>query len=432
MYKDCNGNKLQYKSFDDLTQDWKDKFEYNGITLAGLTRAKNSYVKFVNKLIINEDILIDKYIGNKIKISICYGKCGHVHKTTPDNYKSGSSCPYCSSNKVLKDFNDLATTHPHLIPYFPNKEDAHKYSAHSGKKVKLRCPYCGYVKIMKISDLTKYGFSCDLCSDGTPYSEKLMANVLNKLKIKFKKGLTYDNGKHKYDFYVKDFGKNGAIFETNGNQHYEEVNWSKSGGRTLDEEQAIDEYKKYDAINNYDFAEEDYHQVDCRYSTLEWCRPNIEKALSQYIDVTVLTDEDWEEMDLMCQNSNLIKVVDYYNIHKCTATIISKELDMPIATVCKYLKRGVELGLCDYDGRSNMKTRTGCIPHNRGKGDKYVGVNISTNELISGYQYEIEQLGFQISNVRKCAKKQRNFHKGYKWYYEEDYLKLQNELNELN
>ena len=433
-------NIKEFKNFEELTQDWKDKFKYNGKTIAGLTRAKNSYIKFVNKLIDNEDMLIDNYISNKVKVHIYYGKCGHtlleVDGITPDNYKQGKGdCPYCSNKKVLKGFNDLATTHPHLIKYFPNIEDAYTHTYGSQDIVELKCPDCCFIKFMSIANLTSKGFSCDLCSDGMPYPEKLMANVLNKLKIKFKKGLTYDNGKHKYDFYIKDLGKNGTIFETNGNQHYEETNWSKRGGRTLEEEQAIDKYKKDDAIDNHDIAEDDYHQVDCRYSTLEWCRPNIEKALSKYVDITVLTDEDWEEMDLMCQNSNLIKVVNYYNIHKCTASIISKELDIPIPTVCKYLNKGVELGLCDYDGRSNMaKARVNNIPYNKGNGDKYIGINISTNELISGYQYELEQLGFQISNIRKCTKKERKSHKGYKWYYEEDYLKLQeqNELNELN
>ena len=43
-------------------------------------------------------------------------KCseGHVWKAVVHSRKSGKGCPVCSNNKVLKGFNDLATTHPQL------------------------------------------------------------------------------------------------------------------------------------------------------------------------------------------------------------------------------------------------------------------------------------------------------------------------------
>ena len=54
----------------------------------------------------------------------------------------------------------------------------------------------------------------------------------------------------------------------------------------LKEEQENDKYKRKLAINN-GILEENYHELDCRYSHWSGCRPNIEKALSKYTDITV-------------------------------------------------------------------------------------------------------------------------------------------------
>lgn len=42
------------------------------------------------------------------------GKCGHEWETIIAIRASGHGCPYCSGNKLLIGFNDLATTHPDL------------------------------------------------------------------------------------------------------------------------------------------------------------------------------------------------------------------------------------------------------------------------------------------------------------------------------
>ena len=40
--------------------------------------------------------------------------------------------------------NDIATTHPEVIQFLVNKEDGHKYSHGSEKKVKIKCLNCEY------------------------------------------------------------------------------------------------------------------------------------------------------------------------------------------------------------------------------------------------------------------------------------------------
>ena len=41
-------------------------------------------------------------------------KRGHAYKTSCNDIKQGSGCPYCANKRVLKGFNDLASTHPRI------------------------------------------------------------------------------------------------------------------------------------------------------------------------------------------------------------------------------------------------------------------------------------------------------------------------------
>ena len=410
-----------YKSFDELPEELKEKFK-NGARGWNLSRAKDGYVGFVNLLCQQGDELIGDYVGDKVKAQVRFGECGHIVDASPNRYKKGEGCgvcrglqiqqgindlatlhahlikewhptkngeltphdvtqssgkkvwwqcekgheweatvvkrtdgrgcPYCSNRKVLKGYNDLATTHPHYVKYFANIENAYTHTHSSGKRVELKCPNCGYKKQMGINKLTHQGFSCDLCSDGISYPEKIMSSVLTKLNIEFTKQMSYDNGKHKYDFYLPKYN---AILETHGMQHYE---W-QGRGRSLKEEQENDKYKRKLAINN-GILEENYHELDCRYSTLEWCRPNIEKALSKYMDITVLTDNNWKEVDIQSQKSLKIEVCKHWKKHKevnseLTAMQVAEVFGISVGVVYNYLNWGNANGFCTYNAQAEKE-----------------------------------------------------------------------------
>ena len=278
-----------------------------------------------------------------------FKKCLQVCKNGCNGRRNGRS------GTVIVGYNDIATTHPHLAKqWHPTKNGSllpTMVSRGNNKEVWWLCDECGNEWEAIICNRSLNNSGCPCCGDGMPYPEKLMALVLKALGIDFTRQLTYDNGKHKYDFYVALWK---AIFETNGRQHYEDINWSKCGGRTLEDEQAIDKYKHDNAINNHGILEENYNVVDCRYSTLEWCRPNIEKALSKYIDVSVLTDEDWQEFDIQAQKSLKLKVCKRWKEGKevdkdLTITDLVKEFGIGQSTVYKYLIWGNKRGLCEYN-----------------------------------------------------------------------------------
>ena len=416
MCKECK----EYKSFDELPVTLKKKFR-SGASGSGLTRGRKGYVDFINQLNQRGDELVGDYVSATSKTKVKFSGCGHIADISPNKYKSGygcgvcsgqqvqrgvndlatthpilakewhptkneltshevtqssgkkawwqcekghkwearidsraggNGCPYCSNKKVLKGFNDIATTHPHLIKYFADIEDAYTHTYGSGK-VKMKCPECGHSKTMSISTLTHQGFSCDLCSDGISYPEKLMASILIRLNIEFIKQMSYDSGEHRYDFYLPQYN---VILETHGGQHY--TGWNKKEEDLL-QQQENDRYKRELAIGN-GILNENYHEIDCRHSSLEWCKPNIEKTLSNYIDMSILTDEDWKEVDLQAQKSLKIEVCKYWKENKevnseLTTQQVAEVFGVNCVTVRRYLTWGNTSGLCAYNGQEEKK-----------------------------------------------------------------------------
>lgn len=104
---------------------------------------------------------------------------GHSYNTSIAKRTAGSNCPYCSSEKLLKGYNDLATTNPELLnewnyeknninSIFPDIvskgshkkvwwvcKNGHEWEALISNRIKGRnCPYCsGKKKIVGINDL---------------------------------------------------------------------------------------------------------------------------------------------------------------------------------------------------------------------------------------------------------------------------------------
>lgn len=438
---------IEYKSFDELPEELREKFKSGG-KLSNSDRVRESYVDFINLLNRQGDKLVGDYVGATTKTQVKFGRCRHVANINSSDYKSGKwcgvcrglqvqqgindlvtthpslakewhptknditphnvtqgsnkkvwwqceehgheweatvanrvggrGCPYCSNKRVLEGFNDIATTHSQYILYFVNIKDAYTHTHSSRVKVELKCPDCGNTKTMKIDTLTRQGFSCGICSDGLSYSEKMMALILTKLNIDFIKQLSYDNGEHKYDFYLP---KHSTILETHGIQHYKQ----SRRGRSLEEEQKNDKYKRELAISN-GILNENYHEVDCRYGTLEWCRPNIERALGNYVDISVLTEEDWKQADIQAQKSLKVEVCKYWNENKrggneLSAVRLSEVWNIPQSTIWNYLNWGKESGLCTYDGKQYFKRRSTFIYLIKPNGDKWFKEAMSMSKL---------------------------------------------------
>ncbi len=111
------------------------------------------------------------------------GKCGHEWQTTIiTRTKQGSSCPYCSGNKVLPGFNDFLTTDPQYKDewdYSKNKNVSPKeLSRGSSQKVWWRCSE-GHTFQARICDRIVRKRECPYCAD-----HKLLVGY-NDLKTKY-------------------------------------------------------------------------------------------------------------------------------------------------------------------------------------------------------------------------------------------------------
>lgn len=96
-------------------------------------------------------------------------KCnlGHEWYTLISTRAGGSQCPYCSGVKLLRGFNDLATTHPAIAEEwselnYPLSPD--EVNEKSTKNVWWKCKVCGNEWKAVINARVK-GISCPVCAD---------------------------------------------------------------------------------------------------------------------------------------------------------------------------------------------------------------------------------------------------------------------------
>ena len=93
---------------------------------------------------------------------------GHEWQASIVHRKNGRSCPYCSNKKVLKGYNDLATTHPHLVSEwnFDKNKDLTPNDVVSGssKKVWWKCKR-GHEWQVSPNQRIYYNSNCPYCSN---------------------------------------------------------------------------------------------------------------------------------------------------------------------------------------------------------------------------------------------------------------------------
>ena len=106
------------------------------------------------------------YASNK-KVWWKCSVCGSDYNTSISNRTTGGNgCPYCAGKRVKPGFNDIATTHPHLIEnwnYDKNTSSPEEYNKGSDKKVWWLCHKCGYEWQASISSRVS-GTGCPVCA----------------------------------------------------------------------------------------------------------------------------------------------------------------------------------------------------------------------------------------------------------------------------
>lgn len=384
--------------------------------------------KFDNLILLDKEFRFT-YRKNGYKCKWKYYKyncniCGNCDWILESSLTNGKRCSVCAHQKVLKGYNDIATTDPWMIKYFKNKEDAYKYSHQSTKNVIMICPNCGREKESKISNIyNKYSINC-ICDDNMSYPEKFIISFLNQLNIKYhKEYLTNWSDNKRYDFYF-EYDNKKYIIETHGKQHYESsFSEFKNRSRTLEEEQNNDKYKEQLAICN---GIDEYIILDCRKSELDWIKNSIiQSKLNNIFDLCKI---DWLKCEEFAINSNLTKeICDYWNQKEEweTTTDLSKNFNLSRRCISYHLKIGMRLGWCKrYDTKEELRK----VASKNGKStskqvevfkdDKSLGIFNSASEL-SRKSETIFGVKLYESAISMVCNKKRNHAKGYKFEYVE-------------
>jgi len=314
--------------------------------------------------------------------------------------------------------NIIAITHPHLVEYLVNKEDAYKYSHGSREKVLMKCPDCGFEKPITIKNYINQGFGCRRCGDGVSFPQKFLFNLLEQINKIFIpelsiKTFTWCN-KYRYDFYINEIN---GIVETHGIFHYEENNgnWAK-----LEETQENDKNKEQLAKNN---NIQNYIVIDCRKSELEWIKNSIMQS-----DLPNLLNFKEEDINwLKCYEyacKNLVKsACDLWNSGMDNVSKIAKELKMGRKTIRTYLKQGVELGWCNYDPKEASKKQYALMGEENSK--KVICLNtgeVFDSQTEASLKYNIKSCGISSCCAKRLNSSGKYLGEPLFWMYYDEYL----------
>lgn len=262
------------------------------------------------------------------------------------------SCPCCSRpfRTIVKGINDIWAMQYDIVQYIVNKDDAHKYTIGSGKKILFKCPICGDEDYYKICDVSLKGVPCRNCSDNYSYGEKFMFSMLKQLCVDFKTQYSPDylNGKRS-DFFITDY--NIAI-EVDGGFHRKECGMTNA--HSLDKIKEIDNWKdeqhlKHGVKTVRIIYDDRNHKFDMEHFANEISNSKLEN----YLD---LENINWYNCHIGGLSSRVKEVCDYY-INGFNVEEICKMSGMCETTVREYLRKGNNINWCDYTKYNDEEKR---------------------------------------------------------------------------
>lgn len=315
---------------------------------------------------IGYELISTEYKCSHEKLIFKCPKCKQEFDSSWDDFHSGKRCHYCSipPRKIELGINTIWDTDRWMCDLGVSEYDAKRCSHSSSEKVTVTCPNCGKQKEIIINNIYKRKSIGCSCGDGFSYNEKFITSLLDQLEIEYTKEYKpeWSNNK-RYDFYIKDFN---TIIECHGRQHYDNYTFSYCGGKTLQEEQDNDQYKKELALNN---NINNYITLDCRNSELEWIKQSIiNSELSNLFD---LSNINWLKCEEFAISSNKVKeVCDYWYLHnninneRLTITHLAKIFNLSKSSIVNFLKKGRVLGWCEYITKEEYEERIKQIKNN--------------------------------------------------------------------
>lgn len=286
---------------------------------------------------------------------ICHCKiCGGTFESNPNNLKLAmkrnsktKGCRICSGQAVQKGVNDFATLHPELMKYIVNPDDVSNIisSSNSRKKILCKCDICHYQAKKYPYDLIRYGFNCPCCTSGFSAPNRFIRVLMSQLPIEklffeYKRQWTQEKI---YDCYF-EYNSQKYVIEMDGEQHFRDA-WYQTKEEHRDNDKLKDQLAK---DNNVIMI-----RINCKNTDYDYLYNNINNSiLSQLFNLNTV---DWDKCKDALKNDLLIQVCNYFNENKNNEKLTTKEIaehfNIAPNTVTRYLNKGTQLDLCQYNGR---------------------------------------------------------------------------------
>lgn len=346
-----------------------------------------------------------------------------------DRVKLENSCPYCAGRRV-NHTNCIKTTYPEIAAMLWNSEDGVKYTIGSEVRLNFRCLECDQKVENKIPlNVLKQGLSCSLCSDGVSYPEKFISSVISQISenVEHQKMFIWSNkasgqtglnsGRKLYDFYIPSLN---CIVESHGQQHYT-YGFKNFGGKSLEEEQENDKFKKELALLN---GIEHYVIVKCDKSAPEYLKEQIIKSeLSSLFNLDIV---DWSKCHEHACKSFVKTACELWLEFKNTQTI-ANIMKVNRTTATTYLKQGSKLGWCDYDPKEEMR-KSGSKNKNNEKPVIRMTLN---NEIIDEFKSATEaanKLNLSFKTISTACNGKVKSAGGFRWMHKSDFENVKNDM----
>lgn len=343
---------------------------------------------------------IEKIKKYKIHCNICNADIS----LTQTQLSNGTQCPCCTNKQVVIGINDIPTTDPWMVDYFPNGYDeAKNYTHGSGKSIYPRCPDCGRISNVKthIYNIYRQKTITCICKDSISYPEKFIYNMLLQLSEQFKFQLTKNDykwiGKYRYDFYLVKFN---TIIEVNGLQHYE-------NSSVIENDKNKKELAQRNGVKLI--------TIDCRYSNCEYIKNSLlNSELSKLINLEKI---NWIECNNFAKK-NLCKEVCKLFQNGYSVTNLSDKYLISKNSIRRMLHVGNEIGLCHYDGKSENSESSINNENNIKEtkvytsNGKYIGTYKSA-KYIADNSMEVFGVELKVNSIYDCCNGRIKQYKGY-------------------
>ena len=305
--------------------------------------------------IIDREYRIDKNKQNHKYYKYRCNKCGNEDWMEESNllhHKKGCNVCGISPKKVLLGVNTIWDKAKWMISLGVSEEDAKKYMPQSNKKIEVICPNCGKHKVKSINKIYRNKSIGCSCGDGKSYPEKLIYYVLKQTEEYFETEYSpeYLKGKRN-DFYLPKYN---IVIESDGELGHKGGKTHGNSKYTLEELIEVDKWKEEQNLKHGIKT----IRINCFKSELEYIKQNIlNSELTKYIDFSNI---DWNKCEEYALKNIVKEVCDYWHEHRevngeyITTTTITKVFNRSITPIRSYLKKGTELGWCDYNSKEEM------------------------------------------------------------------------------